>query len=491
MAKIAMIGAGSMVFCKTLVNDILATPALQNSEICLMNRTKPKLDRMEAFVRRMVAENNLPARISATTDRQKALDGAKYVIVMIQVGGLDAFHYDYTIPLKYGVDQCIGDSLNPGGIFRGLRTIPVLADIAADMEAFATPDAVMLNYANPMAACCMALGWITKVPFIGLCHGVQTTLDLISGYTGRPKEQIDFLCAGINHMAWFLSLKDKKSGADLYPILKARCEKPEYYMNEKVRCEVMRHFGYFMTESTGHLSEYLPWFRSHKRALKQYCDMPDFGGASGAYYHYANALAKKYKNVDYLAQESPKISSRSIEFCSYILEAMETDTIFKLNGNVRNDGYIANLPPDCCVEVPVFVDRRGLHPVGVGNLPSQLAALNQSNITVQSLAVEAGLSGDPEMVMQACALDPLTSGCCTLAEIREMTAEMLKAEKKWLPQFAGKKLKPTPVINIPKSTQPAPVPLDPALAIANRFGELAQRQVESAKKPAKTKKKSR
>ncbi|MBN1126733.1 MAG: alpha-galactosidase [Sedimentisphaerales bacterium] len=477
MAKIAMIGAGSMVFCKTLTHDILATPALQDSEICLMNRTQPKLDRMEAFIKRMVKENKLSTKITATTDRQEALEGAKYVIVMIQVGGLEAFGYDYNIPLKYGVDQCIGDSLGPGGIFRGLRTIPVLVDIAMDMEEYATEDAVMLNYANPMAACCLGLGMATDVPFIGLCHGVQTTLDLISGYVNVPKDQIDYLAAGINHMGWFLSLKDKRDGRDLYPIFKANCEKPEYYVNEKVRCEVMRHFGYFMTESTGHLSEYIPWFRSSKRALETYCDMPDFGGASGAYYNYANMLNEKYKDVDYLAQESSKIGTRSVEYCSYILEAMETDKIFKLQGNVRNEGYIVNLPEGCCVEVPVYVDRRGLHPVRVGALPTQLAALNQSNVTVQTLAAEAALTGDPEMAMQACAMDPLTSACCTLKEIRDMTAEMLEAEAEWLPQFAGKNLIVTPKVDIPENVKPAEVPLDPALAIANRFGELAQRQV--------------
>jgi len=474
MPKIAMIGAGSMVFCKTLVNDILATASLQDSEIRLMSRTRPKLNRMEAFIKRMIRENGAPATVWSTLDRREALQGADYVIVMIQVGGLDAFKIDYQVPLRYGVDQCIGDSLGPGGVFRGLRTIPVLVDIVKEMET-RSPNAVMLNYANPMAACCMALGKVSNVPFIGLCHGVQTTLDLISRYVGVPKEQIDFLCAGINHMAWFLSLRDKRTGRDLYPTLRRNIEKPEYYVNEKVRCEVMRHFGYMMTESTGHLSEYVPWFRSSERALKQYCDRPDFGGASGAYYKYCASLDKKYRDVDYLAYENPKISRRSVEYCSYILEAIETDGPFRLNGNVRNDGYITNLPQGCCVEVPVLVDRRGIHPLRVGNLPLQCAALNQSNITVQTLAVEAGLTGDPEAVMQAIAMDPLTCAVCTLEEIRRMTAEMLQAERPWLPQFKGKTLRAAQIISIPKHVRPVDVPLDPALAIANRFGELASR----------------
>ncbi len=469
--KIAMIGAGSLIFCKTLTMDILATKALQDSEICLMNRTKPKLDKMEAFVKGVVKENRLPAKVTATLDLRKALDGAKYVINMIQVGGVEAFRMDYEIPLRHGVDQCIADSIGPGGIFRALRTIPALAQMSAAMNELC-PEAILLNYANPMGANCSALGRLAKVQFIGLCHGVQTTLDLISRYVDVPKDQVDFVCAGINHMAWFLALRDKRDGRDLYPILRKNIEKPEYYVNEKVRAEVMRHFGYFMTESTGHLSEYVPWFRSSQRALDLYCDQPAFGGASGAYFNYCNMLAEKYKSVDYLATESKKIQRRSVEYCSYILEAAETGNIFRLNGNVRNDGYITNLPQGCCVEVPVFVDARALHPLRIGDLPPQCAALNQSNVTVQALSVEAGLSGDPEYAMQAIAMDPLTSACCTLAEARAMTAELLAAEAKWLPQFAGKTLRATPTISIPKDVKRAEVPLDPALAIGKRFVTL-------------------
>ena len=471
--KIAMIGAGSLIFCKTLAMDILATPALQDSEICLMNRTKPKLDKMAAFVTGMVKENKLPAKVTATLDLREALDGAKYVINMIQVGGVEAFRMDYEIPLRYGVDQCIADSIGPGGVFRALRTIPVLAEMAADMNELC-PEAILLNYANPMGANCSALGRVAKVQFIGLCHGVQTTLDLISRYVEVPKEQVDFVCAGINHMAWFLALRDKRDGRDLYPILRKNIEKPEYYVNEKVRGEVLRHFGYFMTESTGHLSEYVPWFRSSPRALELYCDQPAFGGASGAYFHYCDMLAEKYRTVDYLATESRRIERRSVEYCSYILEAAETDHVFRLNGNVRNDGYITNLPPGCCVEVPVFVDARGLHPVRIGALPPQCAALNQSNVSVQQLAVEAALTGDPEYALHAIALDPLTSAVCTLKEAREMTREMLEAQRQWLPEFEGKKLPAKPLIALPADVKPVDVPLDPALAIAHRFQELAK-----------------
>jgi alpha-galactosidase len=474
--KIAMIGAGSVVFCKTLMSDIMATPALSDSEFALMSPTESKLRRMEAFGSRMIRENRLPAIIWATTDRREAIRNADFVVVMIQVGGLEAFGIDYEIPLKYGVDQCIGDSLGPGGVFRGLRTIPVLADIARDMKELARPGAIMLQYANPMAANCLALGKVSDAPFVGLCHGVQTTLDLIAGYCGVPKDEIVYTCGGINHMDWFLTLQHQ--GQDLYPQLRELFEKPEYYKNEKVRGEVFRHFGYFMTESTGHLSEYLPWFRKNKRVLELYCDEPSFGGESGAYYKYTKALAAKYARHDPLEYESPVIERRSVEYCSYIMEAVVTGEPFRFMGNVRNDGYITNLPPGCSVEVPTFADATGLHPTRVGELPPQCAAACMSNVSVQILAAKAALDGDPEAIVHAVAMDPLSSAICTLKEIRDMCREMLEAQRRWLPQFEGKEIRPTPTIYIPPDCRPVDVPLDPALAINKRFATLIEQRTE-------------
>lgn len=471
MAKVAIIGAGSLIFCKTLMSDFLATPALKGSEYRLMALSHTRLDKMHDFVRRMIRDNGVEATVLATTDRREALKDADYVIVTLQAGGVEEFRQDYEIPMKYGVDQCVADTMGPGGVFRALRHIPALLEIARDMQALC-PKAILLNYANPMAMCCWALGRVPGLQFVGLCHGVQTTMDLIASYTGVPKVEIDFLAAGINHMAWFLRLEHK--GRDLYPVLKENFEKPGYYINEKVRGEVLRHFGYFMTESTGHLSEYLPYFRKNKKALDLYCDEPSFGGETGAYYKYCAMLAEKFARTDPLSIESTRLGTRSAEYASHIIEARETGRPFRLNGNVRNDGYITNLPPGCCVEVPIYVDRLGLHPAVVGNLPPQCAALNMTNVLVQGLAVEACFTGDPELVMQAVALDPLTAAVLTLAEIRDMTTEMLEAENKYLPQFAGRKLRPAPVISISPTVKRQEVPLDPALAIANRFGKLAQ-----------------
>ena len=470
MRKVAIIGAGSIVFCKTLMLDIMATNGLEDTTFALMAPSERNISKVNDFANRVIRENGLPTEVYTTTNSREALKGADYVISTFQVGGVKAFEYDWKIPKKYGVDQCIGDTLGPGGIFRALRSIPVILDLAKDMEELC-PKALLLNYVNPMAMVCWALGE-TKVKFVGLCHGVQTTLDLISGYVGVPKEEIDYICAGINHMAWFLKLE--RNGQDLYPILKDKFEQPEYYVNEKVRGEVLRQFGYFMTESTGHLSEYVPWFRKNQKSLDIYCDEPDFGGESGAYYKWCAHVADKYSQKDVLSDEPTKLPPRSIEYGSYIIEAIEKRKPFKFNGNIRNDGMITNLPNDCCAEGPIYADENGLHKTIVGDLPPQCAALNMTNINVQRLAVLAAKNGDPEAVVQACAMDPLTGAVLNLNEIREMASEMLEAEKQWLPQFEGKTIRKTPLIHIPKNIQRAKVPVDPALAIIHRFGKLAE-----------------
>jgi alpha-galactosidase len=471
VAKIAIIGAGSMVFSTTLTNDILQTPGLEGSTVALMDPALEKAKSVENYVNKVIKKNNLSHKVFATADKKEAIQGADYVITTFQIGGMEAYKYDYEIPMKYGVDQCLGQCVGPGGVFRGLRTIPVLVELIHDMEAIC-PNAILLNYVNPMCTCSIGMGMSSEIPFVGLCHGIQTTLDLISGYVGVKKDDIDFLAAGINHMAWFLKLE--KDGRDLYPTFRENIEKPEYYINDKVRIEVARHFGYFMTESTGHLSEYLYWFRKNRDLLDTYCDQPAFGGASGAYYKYCCDMAKKYEEVDILSLESGQLEPRSIDYCSYIIEALETGKPFRLNGNVINhEGYISNLPREACVEVPIFVDKSGLHPLHVGRLPSQLAALNQSNVTLQMLAAEAALTGDGELAFAAVAMDPLTSAVLGLQETREMVRELFEAEARWLPHFEGKLPRKVDLVDVPQGTAGVDVPLDPALAVANRFGKLA------------------
>jgi alpha-galactosidase len=470
MPKIAIIGAGSIIFSTTLLNDLLQTPGLEGWTYALMGPTLSKLQRVEEYTKKIIAKNGLSAQVYSTTDRRDAVKDADYVVTAFQVGGMEAYKSDYMIPLKYGVDQCLGQCVGPGGVFRASRSIPVFAGLMRDMEELC-PNAIILNYVNPMAACSIGMSMVGKIPFVGLCHGVQTTLDLIAGYVGEKKADIDFVAAGINHMAWFLKLE--KDGVDLYPKLREVFERPEYYINEKVRGEAFRHFGYFMTESTGHLSEYLPYFRKNQKALDLYCDQPGFGGQSGAYYYFCDMLARKYQEVDYLSIEKGDLDPRSKEYCSNIVEAIETDKIFRFNGNIINQGYIANLPDGCCVEVPMFADKYGLHPVAVGKLPQQLAMLNQMNVSVQLLAAEAAVTGDPELLFAAVAADPLTSAVLTLKEIRDMVGEMLEDQRQWLPQYEGKSLRSLPIIDTPPGTPGVDVPLDPALAIVHRFGKLA------------------
>ena len=469
MRKIAIIGAGSVIFCKTLILDILATPALQETEFALMAPSTRRTSQVKEFIDQVIEKEKLPARVSITTSRAEALEGASFVILCFKIGGMSAYELDCNIPLKYGVNNCIGDTMGPGGIFRALRTIPVIRDVCADIRRYC-PDAYVLNYVNPMAMVCWSLG-IEGVNFVGLCHGVQTTLDLISGYCGVPKKEIDFLCAGINHMGWFLDIRHE--GRDLYPTLRARFEEPGYYINEKVRGEVIRNFGYFCTESTGHLSEYLPYFRKNQKALDLYCDEPGFGGEINANLTFERHVAEKYS--DRLLKNEPiELPPRSIEYCSYIIEAICTGVPFRFNGNVINNGMIANLPQDCCVEGPMQADALGIHRQVVGKIPSHLAALNQTNISVQRLTVEAAYSGDPEDIVHAMAMDPLTCAVCTLEEIRSMASEMLEAEREWLPQFDGKSISPRGIISIPENVVREKVPVDPALAIMSRLGEIGK-----------------
>jgi len=438
MTKIAMVGAGSVVFCRTLVNDILNVPELQECTLHLMDVDPERLALVEKVVKNIVKEEGLPTKVVATTDRKEALKDAGYVVVMIQVGGLEAYRLDYEIPMKYGVDQCVGDTLGPGGVFRGLRTFPVLIELAEEMEELCPPDAILMNYSNPMAMNTWAVFDNSSVQVVGLCHGVQATAEWMARMIGAPMEEIDYWCAGINHMAWFLEFR--RNGEHAYPALRRVLSDPEKVAaeNERVRCHMMENFGYFTTETSGHLSEYVPWYRKRKDLMDQFMG-PGFGGETRAYLTMCEDELGKYLDEvrQQVAGEKPaRLTARSHEYCSFIIEARETRRPFRFNGNVRNTGLITNLPEGCCVEVPCFVDRLGIHPVHVGGLPLQCAAACRSNITVQELAVKGGMTGDRELVFQAVLHDPLTGAVCGIDEVRKMVDELFAAEAKWLPQFA-------------------------------------------------------
>jgi alpha-galactosidase len=302
-----------------------------------------------------------------------------------------------------------------------------------------------------------------------MCHGIQTTLGLIAAFTDTPKAEIEFHCAGINHMAWFLEIHHE--GVDLYPLLRENIEKPAYYLSDKVRCETMRHFGYMMTESSEHLSEYLPWFRKRADLLAEFFNTESFGRTAGK----VNSEEGKrllQNPIDLLDHEDGSLQPRSDEFCSHIIEAMETGKRFRFNGNIINQGFIENLPDGACVEVPIEVENGMLTPQKVGSLPPQLAALNLTNMNMQMLAAEAVVSGDPELLFAAVAMDPLTQAVCSLEETRNMVCDMMEAQKQFLPQFEGKSLKRLHKIDIPPNTKPVKTPIDPALAISHRIAKL-------------------
>jgi len=434
MTRISFIGAGSVVFARNLVTDILTYPELEDSTISLMDVDPDRLDTVATVLRHTVDEHDLDATIEATTDRRESLRDADYVINAIHVGGAAPFENEIEIPREYGVAQAVGDTLGPGGVFRALRTVPTLLDIARDMEELC-PDALLLNYTNPMAMLCWAVDEATDVDVIGLCHSVPHTVSALADYVGVPEDEVEYWVAGINHLAWFLELEH--DGRDLYPDLHDAAADPDLYDQDNVRFDLFEHFGYFVTESSNHASEYLPYVRDDPDVLEEYV----VGDLETDWYftdwmetgHYLEHWrAYREEHDDRTADDYDTDLERSPEYGSRVIHSMETGERRRMNLNVRNRGTVSNLPADCCVEVPCLVDDRGVHATRVGDLPTQLAALCRTNVNVQALAVEGALDHDAEAVRQAVALDPLTSACCTLDEVESMVDDLFAANADYL-----------------------------------------------------------
>jgi alpha-galactosidase len=431
--KIAFIGAGSLGFTRGLVRDLLTFPTLRDATICLMDVNPERLDFAQKAIQRIVDMGNYPAKVVATLDRVEALKGANYVLCTILAGGVDIWRHDIEIPKKYGVDTNVGDTRGPSGIFRALRTIPVMLGIVKDMEKYC-PDATLLNYTNPMAMLCRAMQRESFIQLTGLCHSVQGTAEMLAKWIGAPMNEITYTCAGINHQAWYVKYEWK--GKDAYPLIrKAITERTEIYNEELVRNEMFLHLDYYLTESSGHNSEYNWWFRKRPDLIEKYCTHGT-GWNPGKYayilHEYQNA-ANTWKDEakKWFAKETPI----SLEYAAYIMNALEGGEVFSFNGNVPNTQLITNLPEGACVEVPVFVDSGGLHPVHVGALPPQCVTLNHVSVMVEEMAVEAAISGDPRLVYHAIAHDPLTAAVLSLAEIETMVNEMLAQNKAHLPTF--------------------------------------------------------
>jgi alpha-galactosidase len=435
--KIAFIGAGSLEFTRELVRDILTFPALAGSTIALMDIHAERLAFAKSAVEKIVAAGNYPAKVIATDNRVEALKGADAVLCTILSGGVNVWRHDIEIPQKYGIDICVGDTRGPAGIFRALRTIPVMLDILKDVEDHC-PEAVFLNYTNPMAMLCRAMQQQSKVKVTGLCHSVQGTAKMLAQWIGAPFQEITYLCAGINHMAWYLEYQWK--GRDAYPLIREALQRPEIYNEEIVRNEMFQHLGYYTTESSGHSSEYNPWFRKRPDLIEKYCS-PGTGWNPG---HHAYILQEYLKaestwrtdTQKWLESEEPVDLRRGLEYAAYILNATIGDgELYKFNGNVRNFGLVDNLPQGCCVEVPVLASPRGFEPIHVGPLPANVAIMTHAAASCEELAVQGGIAGDRDLIYQAIYFDPLTAAALSLAEIRKMVDEMFMINKDWLPQF--------------------------------------------------------
>jgi len=432
MAKIVLIGAGSHVFSQNLITDILSYPELRDSSIALMDIAQEPLELITAFANKIVKQHGFSTKIESTKNRQEALQGADYVINTIQVGGLKAMFTDKEIIDKAGVDEAVADTIGPGGVFYGARNVPVILDICRDMEELC-PDAWLLNYSNPMAIITWAINDYTRVKTIGLCHSVPHTAIQLAKYLEVPKEEVSYWVAGINHMAWFLELKWQ--GEDAYPLLREKLKDYAVYSAadahwagpDVVRTEIFKAFGYFVTESSVHMSTYVPYFRKRPELIDK------FKLNTLTFTQWTESRKKQDAEFKSKLNSDEKIPlNPSVEYGSIIIHSMETGKPSRINANVKNKGLITNLPEGCGVEVPCLVDKEGLHPCYVGDLPPQLAGLNRTNVSVQELAVRGIVEKDKTKIFQSILLDPLTGAMLTIDETHQMVDELFKAGKEYM-----------------------------------------------------------
>ncbi|MCQ2445347.1 MAG: alpha-galactosidase [Clostridia bacterium] len=436
MKKFAFIGAGSFVFTRNIVRDLLTFPAFEDAEFALMDIDEARLERITRAVEKIVAAMGKPAKITPTLSREEALQGADGVLCTVFNGDIDIWRYDIEIPKKYGVDINVGDTRSVSGIFRALRNIPLMLDICRDIEKYC-PKAVFLNYTNPMSMLCKAMQTYSNVEVTGLCHSVQGTVGMLAEWLGIPVGEIDYLCEGVNHQAFYLKLE--RNGEDLYPALLEKIKDPEYYNKEQVRNEMLRHLGYYVTESSGHNSEYNQWFRKRPDLIEKYCTHgTNWNPGEYAYSLNLRKDRKKtwYKEITDWIENAEVDKNRSQEYAANIFNARIGDqTPFHFNGNVLNYGAIPNLPEDACVEIPVLADRWGIHKLMAEPLPKHLAILVGTTAQVENLVVEACMQKNKTKVIQAVSMDPLTSAVCSLQEIRDMCDELFAVNKDFLGDY--------------------------------------------------------
>jgi alpha-galactosidase len=439
--KIAIIGAGSLGFTRGLISDLLKVPEFADCEFALTDTNEHNLDMIRQVLERLISANDLPAKVSAATDRRRALEGARYVMSCVRVGGIEAFATDINIPLKYGVDQCVGDTICAGGILYGQRNIPVILDFCRDIREVAEPGARFLNYANPMAMNTWAANKYGGVETIGLCHGVQHGGEQIARVLGVEHNEVEFICSGINHMTWFIDIRVKGRKIEKDELVAAFEAHRLYAAQEKVRIDILKRFGYYATESNGHLSEYLPWYRKRPEEIEKWIDLSHWiHGETGGYLRYTTEQRNWFETdfPKFLEEASQPLGKhvRTTEHASHIIEAIETGRVYRGHFNVPNNGIITNLPGDAIVESPGFVDRFGINMIEGITLPIQCAASCNASINVQRMSVEAAVRGDIEMLKLAVLHDPLVGAVCTPEEVWQMVDEMVVAQAHWLPQYA-------------------------------------------------------
>lgn len=439
--KICIIGAGSVGFTKKLCQDILKVAEFEDIEIALTDISKKNLDMIAQIIRRIVEVNGLKTRVTATTDRREAFEGARYIMCCVRIGGLEAYADDIRIPLKYGVDQCVGDTICAGGILYGQRGIPAMLDFCKDIREVAEPGALLLNYANPMAMMTWACIDHGKVNTVGLCHGVQNGHRQIARALGVPMDEVDIICSGINHQTWYLDIRHNGRAVSRDELIAAFERHPVFSEQEKVRIDVLKRFGFYSTESNGHLSEYLPWYRKRPDEIMNWISMDDWiHGETGGYLRYSTENRNWFtEDFPVFLEEAGKPLSeyeRTDEHASHIIEALETGRSYRGHFNVKNGGVIRNLPEDCIIESPGFVDRFGINMVEGIELPLACAATCNVSVSVQRMSVQAAVTGDLDLLKQAVLHDPLVGAICTPEEVWQMVDEMVVAQAEWLPQYA-------------------------------------------------------
>ncbi|HUT24011.1 MAG TPA: alpha-galactosidase [Sumerlaeia bacterium] len=433
MTKITLLGAGSG-FTQPLFTDMLNIEGLEGGAIGLVDVDAKRLELSARLIERVIElMGKTKWRVQASTDRRDVLKGTDYLISAIEVSGTRCVRHDNEIPLKYGVDQCIGDTIGPGGVMKALRTLPPFLEIIEDVKRYC-PDVLIMNYTNPMSIMTLGATRATQQPFVGLCHSVQGTSRMLANIAGAPYEEMTWRCAGVNHLAWFTELKHK--GKDLYPVLRAAAEDKKVYESDPVRMEMLKHFGYYVTESSGHFSEYVPYFRKRKDLLEKHCRDGYLGGSG----FYSKCWPEWRKNADRwrreaLAGKHEIRLGRGHEYASDIIEAHLFDRGTVIYGSVPNTGLVTNLPETGVVEVAVLVDKQGLTPTYFGDLPEHLAALCRAHMAVYELCVQGVMNQDREAVIHAMMLDPLSAAVCSPAEIRSMAEELFRAEKRYIPEW--------------------------------------------------------